>query len=103
MLHSCSDTEDNSGNLHFIFFFWSSFSPVAHNISCAAFRIAERGHIEKAMYSGWYSVQDETFVKESQIEERTDGDGNVVARVSAESGHVLEWTEEENYVFKLSR
>ena len=54
------------------------------------------------MYSGWYSVQDETFVKESQIEERTDGSGNVV-RVSAESGHVLEWTEEENYVFKLSR
>jgi len=66
-------------------------------------RIAERGHIEKAMYSGWYSVQDETFVKESQIEERVDGAGNVVARVSAESGHVLEWTEEENYVFKLSR
>ena len=55
------------------------------------------------MYSGWYSVQDETFVKESQIEERVDGAGNVVARVSAESGHVLEWTEEENYVFKLSR
>ena len=24
-------------------------------------------------------------------------------RVSSESGHVLEWTEEENYVFKLSR
>ena len=65
-------------------------------------RILDRGHIEKAMYSGWYSVQDETFVKESQIEERTDGSGNVV-RVSAESGHVLEWTEEENYVFKLSR
>ena len=70
------------------------------------FRIAERGHIEKAMYSGWYSVQDETFVKESQIEERVvdgEGEGKVVARVSAESGHVLEWTEEENYVFKLSR
>ena len=77
--------------------------PVAPIILRLVFRIAERGHIEKAMYSGWYSVQDETFVKESQIEERVDGEGNVVARVSAESGHALEWTQEENYVFKLSR
>ncbi len=64
-------------------------------------RIAENGHVSKTEYSGWYSVQDETFVKDSQIEERRDGSGNTV-RVFVESGHALEWTQEENYVFKLS-
>jgi methionyl-tRNA synthetase len=64
--------------------------------------ISDKGHLEKATYAGWYSVQDETFVKESQIDEKRDDNGKVV-KVSTESGHVLEWTEEENYVFKLSR
>ena len=31
-------------------------------------KIAGNGHLEKARYSGWYSVQDETFLTENQTE-----------------------------------
>lgn len=53
--------------------------------------------IYKDKYSGWYCVQDETFLSESQL--NTDNDG---VKTSIESGHSVEWTEEENYMFKLS-
>ena len=52
--------------------------------------------IYKDKYSGWYCVQDETFLSESQL--RVEGD----ERFSLESGHPCEWTEEENYMFKMS-
>lgn len=55
------------------------------------------GAIYKDKYSGWYCVQDETFLTETQL--------NIVdgKRCSAESGHPVEWTEEDNYMFKLSK
>lgn len=53
--------------------------------------------IYKAKYSGFYCVPDETFLTESQL--RTDEKGN---KFSLESGHPVEWTEEENYMFKLN-
>lgn len=52
--------------------------------------------IYKDKYSGWYCVPDETFLTESQL---TIVNGE---KVSLESGHKVEWTEEENYMFKLS-
>lgn len=52
--------------------------------------------IYKDKYSGWYCVSDETFLTESQLQIV----GN--KKVSLESGHPVEWTEEENYMFKLS-
>lgn len=52
--------------------------------------------IYKDKYSGWYCVQDETFLSDSQL--KLDNG----ARFSIESGHPVEWTEEENYMFKLS-
>lgn len=48
-------------------------------------------------YSGWYCVPDETFLTETQLK-----DMNGV-KVSAESGHPVEWTHELNYMFKLSQ
>lgn len=59
-----------------------------------------KGYIYKSTYQGWYSVIDETFVSSSQIEER-EVNGQLV-KVSSESGHTLEWFEEENYMFRLS-
>lgn len=53
--------------------------------------------IYKTNYSGWYCVSDETFLTESQLTENDRKE-----KVSLESGHPVQWTEEENYMFKLS-
>ncbi|XP_072914341.1 methionine--tRNA ligase, mitochondrial [Hemitrygon akajei] len=61
----------------------------------------EKGYLYQATYEGWYSTPDETFFSDSQVLERKDAHGNVI-KVSLESGHKVEWTKEENYMFKLS-
>lgn len=53
----------------------------------------------KTKYSGWYCVSDETFLTESQIREK---EGEKDVKVSLESGHPVQWMEEENYMFKLA-
>ena len=47
-------------------------------------------------YAGWYSVSDEAYYNEDEIQ---DLDGK---KVSNSSGSVVEWMEEESYFFKLS-
>ncbi len=47
-------------------------------------------------YSGWYSVSDEAFYNEDEVEEK---DGLKVAK---SSGSPVEWVEEESFFFKLS-
>uniref|UniRef100_A0A1A9W7E1 Methionine--tRNA ligase, mitochondrial n=1 Tax=Glossina brevipalpis TaxID=37001 RepID=A0A1A9W7E1_9MUSC len=59
----------------------------------------ERNTIYLNQYSGWYCVADETFLTNSQL--RLDEQSGV--RYSLESGHPVEWTEEENYIFRLSK
>ena len=48
-------------------------------------------------YSGWYSVSDEAFYNENEIEEI---DGN---KVSISSKSSVEWVDEESYFFRLSK
>ncbi len=48
-------------------------------------------------YSGWYSVSDEAFYSEDEIEEV---DGN---KISISSKSSVEWVDEESYFFRLSR
>ncbi len=48
-------------------------------------------------YSGWYSVSDEAFYNDDEIEE-LDG-----VKVSINSKSVVEWIEEESYFFRLSK
>jgi methionyl-tRNA synthetase len=48
-------------------------------------------------YSGWYSVSDEAFYTEDEIEEV---DGNKIAK---SSGSSVEWMDEESYFFRLSK
>ena len=47
-------------------------------------------------YSGWYSVSDEAFYNEDEVE---DDDGSKIAKTS---GSIVEWVEEESFFFRLS-
>ena len=59
-------------------------------------KLEENGDIYLGKYSGWYSVRDEAFYSEDEINE--DKDGNKIAP----NGSELEWVEEPSYFFKLS-
>ena len=65
-------------------------------------RLAEAGYIYKGKHSGWYSISDEAFYTDSQIRSHIDPKTGSEVKVSVETGNVVEWTEEENYKFKLS-
>ena len=54
------------------------------------------GDIYLDKYSGWYSISDEAFYDEDEIENI---DGNKISKIS---GSPVEWVEEESYFFKLS-
>jgi methionyl-tRNA synthetase len=55
------------------------------------------GFIYKSTYEGWYCTSDEAFVSESLV---VLNDNNI--KVSSESGNPVEWSTEENYIFKLT-
>ncbi len=59
--------------------------------------LEKKGEIYLSKYSGWYSVSDEAFYSESEIE---DVDG---VKKSISSGSTVEWVEEESYFFRLSK
>ena len=59
-------------------------------------RLVKSGDIYLDKYSGWYSVSDEAFYDEDEIEEKDS------IKVSKSSGSIVEWVEEESYFFKLS-
>ena len=57
----------------------------------------KNNEIYQSKYSGWYSVSDEAFYNEEEIEEK---EGK---KVSVSSGSSVEWVEEESFFFKLSK
>ncbi len=59
--------------------------------------LEQRNEIYLSKYSGWYSVSDEAFYSNDEIE---DIDG---IKKSKSSGSLVEWVEEESYFFKLSK
>ena len=61
-------------------------------------RIADngRGDIYKDSYKGWYSVRDEAFYAEDELND--DGEGNKFSP----QGTPVEWLEEDSYFFRLS-
>ncbi len=59
--------------------------------------LEKKGEIYLSKYSGWYSVSDEAFYSESEIEEINQ------QKRSKVSGSLVEWIEEESYFFKLSK
>ena len=60
-------------------------------------KLVASGDIYLDKYSGWYSVSDEAFYDEDEIEDQ-DSD-----KISKSSGSKVEWVEEESYFFKLSK
>jgi methionyl-tRNA synthetase len=59
-------------------------------------RMNAAGDIYLDSYAGWYSVRDERFYTDDELEEREDG------RYSIETGTPVTWTEEQTYFFRLS-
>ena len=58
--------------------------------------LEKNNQIFLSKYSGWYSVSDEAFYNEDEVEEK---DGS---KISKSSGSTVEWVEEESFFFKLS-
>ena len=54
------------------------------------------GDIYLDKYKGWYSVSDEAYYDNDEIEDKND------FKISKSSGSKVEWVEEESYFFKLS-
>ncbi len=59
-------------------------------------KLEKSGDIYLDKYSGWYSVSDEAYYDDEEIEEIND------TKISKISGSKVEWVEEESYFFKLS-
>jgi len=59
--------------------------------------LEKKNEIYLSKYSGWYSVSDEAFYSEDEIEKIN---GN---KISKTSGSAVEWVEEESYFFRLSK
>ena len=59
-------------------------------------KLVDSGDIYLDKYSGWYSVSDETFYEEDEIE-KING-----TKIAKSSGSTVEWVEEESYFFRLS-
>ena len=68
-------------------------------------RLRQSGVIYLGTHRGWYCQSDESYLTEAQtIEvESTDEAGQpTTQRVSSESGHPVQYFEEENFMFRLS-
>uniref|UniRef100_A0A1I7USW6 Methionine--tRNA ligase, mitochondrial n=1 Tax=Caenorhabditis tropicalis TaxID=1561998 RepID=A0A1I7USW6_9PELO len=69
-------------------------------VQCFWRRLEEKGHIYKSSYSGYYSITDECFIPESDVEKKIlNGKEAMVLKSTATP---VEWIDEENYMFRLS-
>ena len=59
--------------------------------------LEKKDEIYLSKYSGWYSVSDESFYNDDEIQI------NEGKKISKVSGSSVEWVEEESYFFKLSK
>jgi len=59
--------------------------------------LENNNEIYKSKYNGWYSVSDEAFYNDDEIEEKNS------LKFSKVTGSQVEWMEEESYFFKLSK
>ncbi|WP_240377900.1 methionine--tRNA ligase [Bacillus piscicola] len=66
-------------------------------------KLKENGDIYLSEYEGWYSVPDETFYTELQLDDPVYEDGQIVGGKSPDSGHPVEWVREKSYFFRMSK
>lgn len=64
--------------------------------------LEERGHIYERKHEGWYSVSDETFYPQNQVQMIVEPATGRKIMASIETGKEVEWTNEPNYHFRLS-
>ncbi|GAV30380.1 hypothetical protein PMKS-003891 [Pichia membranifaciens] len=64
--------------------------------------VNKNNFIYKGRHSGWYSVSDETFYAETDIEESTDEKTGEKIMISKETSSSVVYQSEDNYFFKLS-
>ena len=67
-----------------------------HSVTELWRRMAKAGDIYLGKYAGWYSVRDEAFYGENELEDR---DGQ---KYNTKTGTPVEWVAEESYFFRLS-
>uniref|UniRef100_A0A8R1XRN0 Methionine--tRNA ligase, mitochondrial n=1 Tax=Onchocerca volvulus TaxID=6282 RepID=A0A8R1XRN0_ONCVO len=59
----------------------------------------KRGQIQLGKYEGWYSTIDECFYASDEVETLS-GQTSTISKIT---GSVVEWVQEENYIFPLSK
>ncbi|KAK6740684.1 hypothetical protein RB195_008876 [Necator americanus] len=59
-------------------------------------RLSDSGYIYKDIYAGWYSIVDECFFADADVEDSPSG------KVVKGTQNAVEWVEEQNYMFRLS-
>lgn len=60
-----------------------------------------KGVIRKDAYEGWYSVIDECFYSEKDVEKETQNGKDVY--LTKDTRNPVEWIKEDNYVFDLEK
>lgn len=60
--------------------------------------MVESGNVYKGTHSGWYSISDECFYSQTQVQK----DPESGKMVSVETGNEVVWEEEENWKFRLN-
>lgn len=66
-------------------------------------QLLDQGDIYLGEYEGWYSVSDEEYFTETQLDEAyRDEEGKVIGG-KAPSGHEVELVREESYFFRMSK
>lgn len=66
-------------------------------------KLLKQGDIYLGEYEGWYSVQDEEYFTETQLDEVfRDADGKMIGGI-APSGHEVQLVKEESYFFRMSK
>jgi methionyl-tRNA synthetase len=71
-------------------------------VEYAWIRLWDKGLIYEGKHEGWYSVSDETFYPQAQVQMIVDPPTGRKIMVSIETGKEVEWTSERNYHFRLS-
>ncbi|RKP57407.1 methionine--tRNA ligase [Cohnella endophytica] len=67
-------------------------------------KLLEQGDIYKGEYEGWYSIPDETYYTETQLDDIVRNEnGDVIGGKSPDSGHPVELVKEESYFFRMSK
>ena len=64
-------------------------------------RIRDSGHIYMDIHQGWYSISDEAFYNEDEVQKWMEPTTGRILMTAKASGSTVEWVKEETYRFRL--